>query len=152
MPQKKKILVLFIAVCVLFILLTGFCMSVLSKSELDRKDNSLTFEDKIHYEYSRLSPDYRIKRLKTDNITEIFVRNLKNRKKKTANFEEIWETVRAGVSKTQLFSIGDPILGHALDALQNAKIIKADLDTRGTQLKLLLTLEVMKIIFYPANN
>lgn len=150
MLGKRKLLVMYITVFIVFILLTFCFMSILSKNENPSRLNGLTFEAKIHHEYSQLSADYRIKRLKQDNISEFFANNLKHSSGKVENFKELWKTANSWVSKHQLYSPSDSNLGKVWHALQFAKITKADLDTRGTQLKFLLTLEGdQEVIFKP---
>ncbi|KAF5283951.1 hypothetical protein FQA39_LY17192 [Lamprigera yunnana] len=92
--------------------------------------------------------------MSSDNISDVFFANIRNF---NSNREMLWEKARSWVTSTQLFDYTSSDLGNVLDALKTAKIVKADVDSRGTQLKLLLTLEghqlaIFKPKWYPVNK
>lgn len=55
--------------------------------------------------------------------------------------KKIWLIARKWVRARQIIPKEAPELSSILNALQNAKIIKSDVNRKGTQLKLLLTLD-----------
>ncbi|KAF5280407.1 hypothetical protein FQR65_LT03216 [Abscondita terminalis] len=102
-----------------------------------------------------MAEDLRTKVL-NDSTIDYFLTNVKDFTS-FINNEPVWEKARTWVSKTQLYDYMSPDLGNVLYALKTAKIIKADVDTRGTQLKLLLTLQgqqqaVFKPKWYPIDK
>ena len=58
-----------------------------------------------------------------------------------SDYKKVWPLAKKWVRARQVTPIKAPELGSILHALQTAKILKSDVSRRGTQLKLLLTLE-----------
>lgn len=140
MIQKRKLLLLTVSIFLLFILLISSFMRILITEEHERSTTvQLSPEEKILKLFDHLPDTYKVRRLKDDNITRVLLKNLKN-KLKIRNIKQIWIDANAGVSKTQLYN--SSLLGLIRLGMKRLKIVFADLDSRGTQLKLLLTLEV----------
>lgn len=65
-----------------------------------------------------------------------------------SDLTKLWLTARKWVRARQIIPEKAPELGSILQALQTAKIIKSDVSRKGTQLKLLLTLEGGQFAFF----
>lgn len=140
MIRKRKLIVFTLCGITIFIILTLFCMNVLTNWEYNRHgylNNNL--ENKIWAHYYKLPEKYMLTHGNEDNRTNLFIRNLQT--DYHMNLPELWRYVNSIVSKDTLYPQTEH-LGLAVNAMKSTKIIKADLDRRGTQLKLLLTLEV----------
>lgn len=145
MIPKRRVFIITIILLIFFLVTTNyFFVSVLSRTEsevMKKPSGLITIEQKIMQKVPLVSKNYKSKRITNDNTTDTFIRNLKIIKE-IKNKERLWKEAKSWVSKTQLYNFTNPNLGSVLNALKTSKIIKADIDTRGTQLKLLLTLEV----------
>lgn len=124
----------------MFFIITISLVDILSKFQSEVIRTHLRIEDKIKKIQKHLPKIYYLRRDNTDLISNDFIQYLKSGGK-VYNLDKLWNEVNSWVTKTQLYSI-HPKLGDVLFALQNAKIVKCDLDNRGSQLKFLLTLEV----------
>ncbi|KAK9736517.1 Golgi casein kinase, C-terminal, Fam20 [Popillia japonica] len=132
----------------MFFIITINLVDILSKFQSEVIRTHLRIEDKIKKIQKHLPKIYYLRRDNTDLISNDFIQYLKSGGK-VYNLDKLWNEVNSWVTKTQLYSI-HPKLGDVLFALQNAKIVKCDLDNRGSQLKFLLTLEGdQEIIFKP---
>lgn len=143
MIPKRRVLFTTLILLVIFVILTNYYfMAILSRNESEvRKFTKLTIEEKILQNVPFIAQNYKSRRIISDNLTNTFIHNLKSITV-FKNKSNLWKEARSWVSKTQLYNYASPHLGSVLFALKSARIIKADIDTRGTQLKLLLTLEV----------
>ena len=79
------------------------------------------------------------------NLENPFVKSLKDdlqvNDSLALNLNQIWPIAKKWVRARQTIAIKAPELGTILNAMQTAKILKSDVSRKGTQLKLLLTLE-----------
>lgn len=148
MFKKRKVLGALAIFIIIFLMTLSYFINVLSsENEAGRAHQISGYEAKILMKLYNLPKYYHIKPEYYDNITETFVKSLKRSER---DMKSVWQDVNAAVSKQGLFKIANTYLGDALHALQTGRIIKADLDKRGTQLKLLLTLEGgATVIFKP---
>lgn len=142
MIRRRNLVLLSLLFFVLFILTTNYLLITLPSESEVRKQ--LTVEEKIYYELNKLPVEYITKTLIEDKTVDIFINVIqRNVTVRELNLDRLWTEANSWVSKTQLINLTSPNLGKLFVALKNAKIINADVDTRGTQLKLLLTLEVL---------
>lgn len=145
MIRRRIILLCVITFLIIFVFTTNYLLTILPSSEIEVR-KILTIEDKIYLILEKNPTRYDIKPSTDDKSVDIFLKNAKNVNVDSefteTNLIELWKEANAWVSKTQLVNFSSPSLGNVLYALKTAKIIKADVDTRGTQLKLLLTLQV----------
>ncbi|KAJ8935401.1 hypothetical protein NQ314_012820 [Rhamnusium bicolor] len=151
MIRRRNLLLIALLFFTLFILTTNYLLIILPSSENEvRKE--ITTEEKIYQELEKLPIQYKQRPLIEEKTTDIFLENIRKTDKKleSLNLEQLWREANSWVSKTQLLNLSSPSLGKVFFALKNAKIIKSDVDTRGTQLKLLLTLEGdQQVVFKP---
>ncbi|XP_018577764.1 glycosaminoglycan xylosylkinase homolog [Anoplophora glabripennis] len=147
MVRKRSFVLLSLLFFVLFILTTNYLLIILPSGSEVRKP--LTVEEKINYELSKLPAEYAIKPLIEDTTVDVFLENFKNIVKiEQLDLNHLWTESNSWVFKSQLINLTSPSLGKLFVALKKAKIISADVDTRGTQLKLLLTLEGNQLVVF----
>ncbi|CAH2005600.1 unnamed protein product [Acanthoscelides obtectus] len=148
---KKNVLILCATILILFFITTNYLRSILpSNSALN--PIPLTIEEKIQIELKNLPGDYKVPSLIEHKTFHRFASNIKRVpfELSSENLTKLWSKVNTWVTKTQIFDMSNPNIGRALYALKNAKILKADLDTRGTQLKFTFILEGdQQVIFKP---
>lgn len=143
MVRRRNLLVCLAVFIILFVLTTNYLLNILTASESKVK-KLLTIEEKIYLELQNLPAQYNLTPLSHDIADEIFTDDFKykNTSIQKIDLVNLWQEVNSWVSKTQVVNFQSPNFRRAFYALKSAKIIKADVDTRGTQLKLLLTLQV----------
>ncbi|RZC39678.1 DUF1193 domain containing protein [Asbolus verrucosus] len=148
MLRKRKLLIISIVLIVTFMVTTNYLLTRLTTaSEGDTEIKSI--HEKIYKELENLSNKYEIRKPFEDEITDTFIKNI-NTFTVEGNIKNVWQIANSWVSKTMLVDFMSLHVGSLLLALKKSKIIKADLDGRGTQLKLLLTLEGHQdVIFKP---
>lgn len=148
MIRRRNLVLLSLLFFALFILTTNYLLITLPSESEVRKQ--LTIEEKIYFELNKLPVEYTIRTLTEDKTVDIFLNIIKstNANFRQLNLDSLWREANSWVSKTQLINLTSPNLGKLFIALKKAKIISADVDTRGTQLKLLLTLEVSSCIYF----
>lgn len=117
-------------------------MRVLSTSESHLKSANEIIHEQIHYYYSNLPEFYRSRTTTKDEVVDKFIRNVNDRGSGKDDLEGLWKEVNSWVTKASLVNFTSAKIGRIVHALQTAKVVYADVDSRGTQLKLLLTLEV----------
>lgn len=76
----------------------------------------------------------------------LFVDSLKSVDESLGN-HELWVRANSWVTGRQLYDLTSKDLGSVVKGLKTARIEKAEVDSRGTQLKLLLTLDVRILRF-----
>lgn len=139
--RKRKVILVFLAVIVIFITITINFMYILTKFQQSEViQTHLRREDKIRIIQLNLPDVYYRKQPENDLVGRYFIKYL-NSGHRVNNLKELWSVANSWVSKTHIYKIR-PQLGNILYALKNTKIIKTNLDNRGSQLKFLLTLEV----------
>nr|CAI5824554.1 unnamed protein product [Callosobruchus analis] len=151
MLRKRNVLILSVTILVLFFLTTNYLRSILPSNN-SVKYTSLSIEGKIQIEFKHLPRDYKIPSLLEHKSFSTFLNNIKSEKFElnSENLTNLWNEANSWVSKTQIFNMSSPNIGKVVYALKNAKILKADLDTRGTQLKFTFTLDGnQQVIFKP---
>lgn len=143
MIRKRKLLLLAAFTILSFILTIIYLMRLLSDSESSPKITHELIHEKIRYHLANLPEFYKIKAITPDGVADNFIQHINSvQGNGKDSLEELWNEVNSWVTKTQLTNFTSSKIGNVLQALKHAKIIFADVDTRGTQLKLLLTLEV----------
>lgn len=145
MIRRRNFLFCIATFLIIFIFTTNYLLTILSSSEIEVR-KILTIEEKIYLELKKFPTRYNLKSPIEDRAVEVFLENVKNlnavSKFTDTNLVNLWNEANSWVTKTQVLNFSSSSLGDVLSALKTAKIIKADVDTRGTQLKLLLTLQV----------
>lgn len=143
MIRKRNFLIITVIIFVTFLFTTNYLLVLLNTTESEVRVWSI--EEQILLQLKNLPEHYHKNTRNIDNRTQLFIKNinLKNVAKiPNSNLKNLWDDFGSKISKEQLYDLTDNNLGTVLYALQTAGIKKADIDTRGTQLKLLLTLEV----------
>lgn len=143
MVRPRSLLVLLIITILTFFVSTFYLLLNLQSTDIEVR-NIQTIEDKIYLELKNLPEHYKSKSVLTVPVIDSFVNNIRNTtfQHENTDLKHLWEEANSWVSKNQVVDFSNVQIGQVLTALRNAAIIKADLDTRGTQLKLLLTLQV----------
>lgn len=139
MLKKRKLLILCVIVGIIFVMTTNYLLKILVKeSESEREVINNDVNRAIYEELHNLSPRYRRKQVyKNVNVETII-----NNKNLITNFENLWEISNTQLSQRQKGQFENAYLAEILWGLKHGKIIKADLYPKGTQLKLLLNLQV----------
>lgn len=142
MIRRRKLLILTAIIVLLFIITTNYLLFNLQSSDVEVR-NLPTIEEKIYLELQKLPEHYKLKSVETLPVIDLFAVNSKNvTSLNESQFQHLWKLANSWVSKTRIVDFGSLDIGRILQALKVAEITKADLDTRGTQLKFLLTLQV----------
>lgn len=145
MIRLRKLLILIVIIVVLFLITTNYLLFNLQSSDVEVK-NLPTIEEKIYLELQKLPEHYKLKSVETLPVIDLFAINTNNiTRLNGTQFQQLWKLANSWVSKTRIVDFSNPDIGRILHVLKVAAITKADLDTRGTQLKLLLTLQVRNI-------
>lgn len=134
----------FCTVCIVF-----FLSKALEDTQRSLTIDEYTTEEKIYLILAKLPQKYKTRTTTFDNLTETFLRNTKI-KPTTDNLTLLWKEANSWISDQKFVNPYSSNLSDILHALRHAPIVKSDLDIRGTQLKLLLTLEGnQKAVFKP---
>lgn len=136
MIRKRKVIIISIALIIIFFISTNLLFSLLT-TEIEVR----SIHDHIYFHLNNLPSIYKHKEISNNDSFNIFLKYINSPIHET-DVTKIWQIANSWVSKNRLVDHENSFIGSVLLAMQNTKIIKADLDTRGTQLKLLLTLEV----------
>lgn len=140
MIRRKNILLVAILFLVVFVVTTNYLLYWLPR----QSDVTITIEENIYLELKKLPIYYKINEAEIDDVGTLLKKiNIVNITHAYNGIEKLWKLADTWPNKTQIVDIHSPQLGDILSLLSQAKIVKADLDHRGTQLKLLLTLEVI---------
>lgn len=142
MFRKRTVLVVASLVLLLFFCTLQHLQSYLPAVERSPKRNQ-EVEKAIYDKLSHLPEAYASGPL-NQNSAERFLSNIQTARWELSSgqLEKLWEEANSWPSDRQLTNLSSPLMGGILYALQHARITKADVDTRGTQLKILLTLMV----------
>ncbi|XP_050295864.1 glycosaminoglycan xylosylkinase homolog [Anthonomus grandis grandis] len=140
MFPKKPVKLVTCLVVALFFFILNYLLKLLPVTDdghkYENKIDMLIFEELKHL------PKYHINEHE-DTKAAMFleaVKSAENVEISKLNLKELWDEANLWPSVNQLTNITSPSIGSIMYALKHARITKADLDTRGTQLKLLLTL------------
>lgn len=145
MFRKRNFFLVFTCGVTIFLIFTFISINVLTKWETLRYNAvENNFEEKIWKIYHNLPKIY-YENLEAHNVddfngTSIFLKNIALSYNKS-NLTYLWKHINNNISRNNIHPQNE-YLGTLLKAMQTAKIVEADLDKRGTQLKLLLILEV----------
>lgn len=140
MIRKRKLITIGLISIITFIISVTYLFASLSQTTENLKIK--TTEELIYKELVKLKEKHSNTIPVEDSELDIVINNLNTKTLEDNNFNELWKIANSWVSKSGIVDFHSSHLGNVLHALKTAKIVKADLDTRGTQLKLLLTLEV----------
>ncbi|CAH0552041.1 unnamed protein product [Brassicogethes aeneus] len=145
MIRKRKIVLLTVIILLLYLVTTNYILIILNKSENGLESNEVSVEKYILKKLDNLSPEYIIKP-KENVVIETLIKNIKLVSK--YNVKDVWSEADSWVTNSQVVNVNSSNVGNVLNALKDSKIIRADLDTRGTQLKFLLTLEGNQLVVF----
>lgn len=153
--HRKMILLCYFAFFFIFLPSCYYIMTKLSNiGDKVKKPSTLKHESKVNQleeliksNVRNLSIQYKITSTEANELLDEFINNL-NDTKSIKDYRSVWNQIKNGIRENTLFSSNCNYLGTTLNALSTAKIIAADVDSRGTQLKLLLTLEVRRICIH----
>lgn len=149
MLRKRKFIFATLVVLCTFLFIVAYLMNILTKKQTERLLTNSIVEEKIKEYLNKLPDKYKVKNKFIGNITDLHIENVHHAPKNVDILIKLWHEVNSWVSKGVFVNTSTiSNLGSILGALKYTKIIYADLDTRGTQLKLLLTLEAS--IYYPS--
>ncbi|XP_018331863.1 glycosaminoglycan xylosylkinase homolog [Agrilus planipennis] len=141
MFKRKQIFLLFALFTLSFLLVLIVLIKKLPSTESKVKIKVNNIEELILEEAHQLSNYFKTKRSINETAIKIFINELNKIVISKNTTEPLWNIARSWVSKTQLYNMSSIYLGDVIYALKSNKILKADIDSRGTQLKLFLTLE-----------
>lgn len=152
MIRRRKLLLFTVITVLIFLITTNYLLLNLQKTDDIEVRKSPTIEEKIYQHLAKLPDYYNLRSPKDVSFSDLSLVNTKNSTVRLDDWhlQELWKEANSWVSKTSVINFSSPKMGPLLFALKNAKILKADLDSRGTQLKFLLTLQV--IYLYLKNN
>ncbi|KAL1501954.1 hypothetical protein ABEB36_007177 [Hypothenemus hampei] len=139
MYRRKSILIVALLVITLFFFTLQYLQLLLPTPKNTIKFRS-EIEDLIYQELQELDDKYNVPQRLVK--VEEFLGNINNFTgfTKIELLSELWKEANFWPSAQFLTNISSTNIGTILNALKRTRIIKADLDNRGTQLKLLLTL------------
>ncbi|CAG9861809.1 unnamed protein product [Phyllotreta striolata] len=146
MFRRKTILIIGVIFSIGFLLSTNYLNFELPKGS-DRK----IVDEIIYEELNKLPKFYKLSPKNANVEVEGFFKNLSTSAKYPyKNLRHLWQTANSWTNKDRLVDIRSPYLNDVVTSMKYAKITGADLDHRGTQLKLILTLEGnQQVIFKP---
>lgn len=139
MLRKKTVIVIALTVLFVFFCTLHHLFKILPENEI--KSNKI--EDAIYAQIKKLPEMYKNPGQRTLNL-DSFLKSINQAitlRVSSLDLAQIWNEANSW-SSVGLTNFTSPIIGQVLLALKHARIKIADLDPRGTQLKLLLTLSV----------
>lgn len=142
MFRRRNLLFFIVIAALLFLITTNYLLLNLQSSDIEVR-NTQTIEEKIYLELQKLPEHYKQKTPGSLPVADLFITNTKNiATLENTNIDHLWKQTNSWVSKTRVVDFINSDIGKILQVLTETEITKADLDTRGTQLKFLLTLQV----------
>lgn len=141
--KRKLCLLLTSSILLVFFITVIKLMRMLSDTEIPPTHRNNLIHDQIYQQLANLPELYKIRTTTKDTVVDNFIVNINQQNAPNENFNTLWQEINSWVTVTQLTNFSSPKLGSVARALKHAKIISSDIDSRGTQLKLLLTLEVV---------
>ncbi|CAG9764427.1 unnamed protein product [Ceutorhynchus assimilis] len=143
MIRKRNVIIVALIVVAVFFFTIHYLLKYLPTLDNVVKTNS-KIENAIYEEFKILPKFYKevqqhLGATKTDEFLEN-VKDVMNLALQDVNVKEVWKEANSWPSSNQLTNISSPSIGKLMYALKHAWIIHADIDTRGTQLKLLINL------------
>lgn len=148
MLRKKYILFIVFLVIVIFFFTINCLLKFLPQTDIEiiHKEE---VADLIYKELEHLPDVYKYPQAQGNHIYES-IRNIGNQQFHAGTLRSLWKESNSWILSNTITNISSPNLGRILKALSTARITSADIDTRGTQLKLLLTLTGdQQIVFKP---
>lgn len=146
MLRRRTVLLLTLVLLIVFFVTTNYLLITLS---IENEVDSTSVEESIYQKLRELPDHYKILQSQYNNETPNSFENFKILTNVT-NRPILWKIANSWTINTRLVDIKSKYVGDILLMLQQGKIIKADIDSRGTQLKLLLTLQGnQQVIFKP---
>lgn len=143
MIRRRRFLKITLLISLFFFITVWFVSNVSKSEKLPQISNTQEYEDEIYRELALLSAEYKTKSKIVSNFTKYFLNNMKSSADlANLNYNNVWKNAKSWVSKMQLYEARNSDIREVCEAMKVGKIIKADLDSRGTQLKFLFTLEV----------
>lgn len=146
MLRKKTVIVIALIVLFVFFCTLHHLLKILPDNEI--KSNKI--EDAIYAQIRKLPEMYKSPGQRTLNL-DSFLKSINQAvtlRVNSLDLAQIWNEANSWSSVGhQLTNFTSPLIGQVLLGLKHARIKTADLDPRGTQLKLLLTLNVSQNTF-----
>lgn len=151
---KKKIVyissLIFIILFIAVLLIINSQLTKVDKSEVKARIESVKnlktnvdIENEIRLEYLALKEKQKTSKFYDDKVISNFIKNVNSfEKSKNDDIESLWRRANDWISNNKFYDIYDKNLGNVIYNLKNSKITYAHVYSRGTQLKLLLSLEV----------
>lgn len=144
MFRKRRLIYFSFIIFFLFICVLRYLLLTLTKSEHEILYTNSIIEEQIKNELHLLPAKYKHRSPVIDNSSDIFINNLYKTPGSIKDLTQLWKEVNSWSRKNQFVDVHSPNLSNILFALKHAHILSADIDRRGTQLKLMLTLEVLQ--------
>ncbi|XP_056634983.1 glycosaminoglycan xylosylkinase homolog [Diorhabda sublineata] len=147
MFRRRTILLLTLVLLIVFFITTNYLLITLS---IENEIGSKSVEEFIYQKLEELPDHYKLLPSQYNNEIPESFESFKISSNITNKIDIIWKIANSWTNNTKLIDIKSKYVGDILLMLQRGKIIKADIDSRGTQLKLLLTLQGnQEVIFKP---
>lgn len=127
----------------MFFITTYILLTYLPGGTVEVKKNRV--EELIYNELKTLPDIYYSSQNEDNGKFKKLLEIIRSQQEDDDNLHNLWQKANSWVSENQLLNISSHELGRVITAMKTAKIVKSDIDTRGTQLKLLLTLKVLDI-------
>ncbi|XP_044265795.1 glycosaminoglycan xylosylkinase homolog [Tribolium madens] len=144
MIRRRKLSCISITIIVIFMFSTYYLLTRLTSTESEVR----SVHEQIYFHLENLPDLYKTRKPFENDAIDKFIKNVNV--VRSEEVAKVWEIANSWVSSTKLVDLESPLLGTVLSDLKTAKIIKADLYSKGTQLKLLLTLEGnQNVVFKP---
>lgn len=153
MFRKKTVFFIALIVVSTFFLTLRYLLTILPGTESEVKGNSELIQESIYSRLNSLPDLYRSPQKFNNSKIDAFLNNIRtdnSLKLDISDLKELWQEVQSWPSKNQLANISSPNLGKIMFAMKYTPIISTDIDSRGTQLKILLNLQGdQQVVFKP---
>lgn len=143
MIRKRRVIICAaLTIICMFVSVISLLMNSLINSQNEVSFSNKAIEETIKYELTKLPEQYKLRNIVFDNVTDTFIKNIYIVPNSITSIQQLWQEVNSWAKFHFFVNVTSPNLGTIINSLKHAKIKYADIDRRGTQLKLLLTLEV----------
>lgn len=143
MIRKRRVIICAaLTIIFAFVSVISLLMNSLINSQNEVHFSNKAIEETIKYHLTILPEKYKLRNIVFDNITDSFIKNIYTVPNSITSIKRLWQEVNSWAKLHYFVNVTSPYLGTIINSLKYAKIKYADIDRRGTQLKLLLTLEV----------
>lgn len=143
MFRRKTVIIAASTVAFVFFFTLNYLLTFLPSTESEVRTNS-QIENSIYEELKRLPDIYKVSPQVEARKADEFLKHVNDVVSlELQNLKALWDEANSWPSKDQITNTSSPSIGKVVYALKHARITMADIDTRGTQLKLLLNLMVI---------